>query len=92
MFFAVGIEGFMAESLTDGSPAVEKGMSGSTEIEGGKALPDIADGLIRGMEHVSLIEAIVAQFVVHYLIGREIAAAVVFITEFVGSQKQCRLG
>ena len=38
----------------------------------GQLLVDIVDGLLRGMEHVGLEEAVVAQFVEDDLVGREV--------------------
>ena len=50
-------------------------------------LPDILHRLIGGVQHICLIEAIVAQFIVDELIGREITRA----RHLAGGEEQCGL-
>ena len=59
-----------------------------TENNGNKPFPNIIHCLLRGMEHVGSIKAIIAQFVVDNLVGGEIHHVVHLFCQLVGSQKQ----
>ena len=63
----------MAKCGADGPPLLEKGEGGIREIGFRHAIVDVVYCLAAGMKHIGLIETIVAQLIVQYLIGREIA-------------------
>ena len=89
---AVGMEGLVAESRLDGLPVLDELAGPRTEVLLVETLPDVVDGLLRGVQHVGLVEAVVAQLVEHNLVGREISDAGLAAAQLVGSQQQCGFG
>ena len=69
---AVGMEGTMLQGLLNGAPVVEELAGGWAEIMGDQLLPDVFDGLRRGVQHVVVVETIVAQLVEDDFVGREV--------------------
>lgn len=93
MRLAVGTEGLMTVSLTNGAPVFEELFCSPAEIGGTEALPDKLHRLTGRMEHVFLVETVVAQLVVHQLIGWEIAHdAWILPHQPVGGKQQGGLG
>lgn len=72
VFLTVGIERAMAECLSNGTKLTDIAMGFIRKECVGKALIDIFHRLLRRMQHVFFVETIVAQFVVHDFVGREI--------------------
>ena len=68
----VGMERAMLERGPHGCPLLHPLLRTGGEIGLDKPLPEVIDGLLRGMEHVGRIEAVVAEFVVQQLIGGKI--------------------
>ena len=66
------MEGAMLERGPHGCPLLHPLLRAGREIGLDKPLPEVIDGLLRGMEHVGRIEAVVAEFVVQQLIGGKI--------------------
>ena len=60
--------------LATGLLSVEVGLLADGGSHGGalEAVPDDVDGQLRGMHHVGAVEAVVAQLVEDYLVGREV--------------------
>ena len=73
MRLAVGMEGLMTVSLSNGAPVFEELFCSPAEIGGTEALPDKLHRLTGRMEHVFLVETVVAQLVVHNLVSGEIS-------------------
>lgn len=88
---AVGMEGPMAESSLDRAPLAKKEVGPLAEEGVGKPLEDILHGLTAGMEHVLGVEAVVAQFVHHELVGRKVGRPQL-AAQPVGSEQERRLG
>lgn len=72
VFLTVGIERAMTERLAYGLQLTDIAMGFIRKECVGKALIDILHRLLRRMQHIFLVETIVAQFVVHDFVGREI--------------------
>ena len=70
--FRVGVEGAVAQGGFYWLPFLQEGVRGVGEESVGEALVDVLHSLVRGMEHVLTIEAIVAQFVVNDFVSGEI--------------------
>ena len=88
----VRMERAVMECLLHRFPIFDKLTGAFAEVELGKALPDVLYGLGRGMEHVCLIKAIVAQLIEHNLICREIIDAVIFTAHPVGRHQEYGFG
>ena len=69
---ALGMEGLVGKGLADGLPLGDETVGLGGEIGGGKALEDVVDSLLGGVQHVGSVETIVAQLVVHDFVGGEI--------------------
>ena len=67
VFLALGVKRSMVEGLAYGFPLFEKSRCGIGEICGGHALEDVVHGLVGRVEHVGLVEAVVAKLVVDNL-------------------------
>ena len=72
VFFRIRVEGAVVQGGFYGLPFLQEGVRVVGEESVGEALVDVLHGLVRGMEHVLTIEAIVAQFVVYDFVSREI--------------------
>lgn len=93
MRLAVGMEGLMTVSLTNGAPVFEELFCSPAEIGSTEALPDKLHRLTGRMEHIFLVETVVAQLIVHQLIGWEIAHdAWILPHQPVGGKQQGGLG
>ncbi len=62
----------MVQSLPDGTPFVEESLGSLAEEGVYQAFPDVFDRLLRRVQHVGGIEAVVAQLIHHDFISWEI--------------------
>ena len=72
ILFTVGIERTMVKGSLQRCPFVQELFGARREVMLYQLLPDVLDGLRRGMQHVVSIEAIVAQLVHQDFVGGEI--------------------
>ena len=72
VLIAFGIEGAMIKGGLQGGPLAQEFFGARREIMRYQLLPDVLDGLGCGVEHVLAVEAVVAQFVHHDFVGREV--------------------
>ena len=94
VFGRLRIEGVVLKGFADGVPLLKEMECGRREIGVGHALVDIADSLLGGVEHVLLIESVVAELIVDNLVGRKIGNRRVIkrFDDLVDSQQQCGFG
>lgn len=64
------------------------GVFGGVDGEFSEAFPDVVDGLVGGVDHVFLIETIVAEFVEEDFVGREVMGVIEGFAHFVHRQKK----
>ena len=88
LYAALGIEGAVAKSLLYGPPLLDEAAGSRAEVCLVESFPDVVYGLLRGVEHIGGVEAVVAQLVEHYLVGREVCAARVGLHQAVGRHEQ----
>lgn len=72
IFCGVGIEGFVGQRLFEWAPLNKEILCRLRKVSINEALPDILHCLVGRVKHVGSIEAIVAELVHHYFIGRKI--------------------
>ena len=84
IFFRLRIKRFVVQGGFQGRPLLDKRLGSIAQIHLRKALPDVFHSLSRWVQHILGIEPVVAQFIVHDLVSREVAGA----RHLAGSQKQ----
>ena len=94
VFGRLRVEGTMLKGFADWMPLLKEVERSRREIGFGQPLVDVADSLLTGVEHVFLIETVVAELIVDDFIGREIGdrRVVKRFDNLVDSQKQCGFG
>ena len=83
-----GVERAVVQRCLYWLPLAQECFSFVAEERVGEAFPDVVDGLLRGVQHVGRIEAIVAKLVAHYLVRRKVDAGVSLPSHFVCRQQQ----
>ena len=94
VFGRLRVEGTVLKGFADWMPLLKEVERGRREEGFGQTLVDVADSLLTGVEHVFLIETVVAELIVDDFIGREIGdrRVVKRFDNLVDSQKQCGFG
>ena len=82
------MERLVTKCCLDGLPVVNELLGQRAKIFFGQAFPNIIYGLLRRVQHVGLLEAIVTQLIEHNLVGREIAHTFIPPIKLVGSHQQ----
>ena len=75
ILWRVRMEGFVCQGLLERVPVGKKVFGGWREVAVDQALPDVVHSLYRGVQHVGVIEAVVAEFVEDEFVGRKIMKA-----------------
>ena len=88
VFCRVWVERAVVECSFYGQPLAHERLGLAAEERVGEAFPDIVDSLLRRVQHVGGVEAIVAKLVAHYLVRREVDAGVSLPSHFVCRQQQ----
>ena len=72
VFGTFGMEGTMGKGLLQGAPFFQILAGGIREAGFYLPLPNVLYGLVGGVQHIRIVETIVAKLIVHNLVGREV--------------------